>query len=92
MTNLTQTVDRFAELHAEISRLTEEANTLKAELIASGEKQIKGTFVKASVTVSAPRVTTDYRGLVAELNPPPELIQAWTTVGNPSTSVRLYGL
>lgn len=92
MTDLTQIVDRYAEIHAEISKLTAQADALKAELIASGEKQVAGTFVKASITVSAPRVTTDYKGLVEELNPPAELISAYVKVGNPVTSVRLYGL
>lgn len=92
MTDMTQIVDRYAELHAEINKLTEQADALKAELIASGEKQVAGTFVKASITVSAPRVTTDYKGLVAELSPPDDLIQAYTKVGAPVASVRLYGL
>ena len=48
MTYLTQVVDRYAEIHSEISKLTERANDLKAELIASGQKQVSGTFVRAS--------------------------------------------
>lgn len=92
MTNLVNTVDRFAELHAQINALTEEANALKAELIASGESTIKGTFVKASVSVSAPRVTVDWRSVSEQLNPPEELVKACTKVGNPVASVRLYGL
>lgn len=92
MTDITQIVDRYAEIHSQLSALTEQADALKAELIATGEKQIKGTFVKASIAVSAPRVTTDYKAVVAELNPPKDLILAHTKVGSPTTSVRLYGL
>ena len=92
MTNMTDLVDRYAEVHAEINALQEKAEALKAELIASGEKQVRGTFVKATISVSAPRVTTDYKGLVAELNPPAELIQAYAKVGSPVASVRLYAL
>lgn len=90
MTDLHAVVDRFAELQATINDLTEQANLLKAELIASGETKVAGTFVRATISVSAPRVTVDYKGLVAELAPPEPLIQAHTKVGAPVTSVRLY--
>lgn len=90
--SVSELVDRYAEIHSQLSALTEQANELKAQLIATGESRIKGTFVSASITVSAPRVTTDYKGLVEELNPPAELISAYVKVGNPVTSVRLYGL
>jgi hypothetical protein len=90
MTDLHSVVDRFAELQATINDLTEQASLLKAELIASGESKIAGTFVRATISVSAPRVTVDYKGLVAELAPPEPLIQAHTKVGAPVTSVRLY--
>lgn len=92
MINMTDLVDNYADLHAQINELTAKAEALKAELIASGEKQVRGTFVKATISVSAPRVTTDYKGLVAELNPPVELIQAYAKVGSPVASVRLYAL
>jgi hypothetical protein len=92
MTNMTDLVDRYAEVHAELNALQEKADALKAELIATGEKHIKGTFIKATVSVSAPRVTTDWKGVVAELAPPQELLQAYTKVGSPVASVRLYAL
>ena len=90
--SMSDLVDNYAELHAQINDLTEKANALKAELIASGEKQIKGSFIKATISVSAPRVTVDYKGIVAELAPPEPLIQAHTKVGTPVASVRLYAL
>jgi hypothetical protein len=90
MINMTDLVDNYADLHAQINELTAKAEALKAELIATGEKQVRGTFVKATISVSAPRVTVDYKGLVAELAPPEPLIQAHTKVGAPVTSVRLY--
>jgi hypothetical protein len=90
--NLTQIVDEYAEVHAEISRLEERAKALRDNLIQSGESVAKGTFLKAVISTSAPRVTTDWKGVCTAINPPPELIQAKTKVGDPVTSVRLLAL
>lgn len=90
--SLPDLVDRYADVHSQISALKEKADDLKAQLLASGEKQIKGTFVKASISVSAPPVSVDWKGIVTELAPPEPVIQAHTKVGSPVSAVRLYAL
>lgn len=87
---LSDIVDRYAELHSQINDMQAEAEVLKAQLIASGTPSIRGTFVKATVTTSKPRVTVDWKGLAADLNLPQDLIDAFTKVGDPVTSLRLY--
>lgn len=90
--NLSTLVDQFAELHATINRLQAESDALKAQLIASGEASISGTFVRAAITTSKPPVKVDYKAVVAELDVPQEVIAAHTSLGKPVTSVRLYAL
>jgi hypothetical protein len=92
MIDLTTLVDSYAEIHAQISALQDKADALKAELIASGEQKIPGTFVKAVITTTKPRVTTDWRGVATEVHAPQAIIDAFTKTGEPTTSVRLYAL
>ena len=90
--DLTTLVNDYAEVHAEIAALQARSEELKAQLIASGETKIPGTFVKAVITTTKPRVTTDWKGVAAELHAPQDVIDTFTKVGEPTTSVRLYAL
>jgi hypothetical protein len=90
--DLTTLVNQYAEVHAELNALQAESDELKARLIASGETKIPGTFVKAVITTSKPRVTTDWKGVASELHAPQTIIDAFTKTGEPAVSVRLYAL
>jgi len=87
---MTDIVDRYAELHAHISEVEAEMSTLKAQLVAAGEPTIKGTFVKAVISTSKPRITVDWRSVAAELKAPPEIVDTYTKVGEPVTTLRLH--
>lgn len=89
---LTDLVDRYAEIHAKLSELEAEQAVLKAQLIASGQTKIPGSFVKVVLTTSKPTVRTDWKGLAAELKPPQDLIDIYSKPVEPVTSVRLYAL
>jgi hypothetical protein len=67
-----------------------QAEVLKAQLIASGQTNIRGTFVKATISTSKPRTTVDWKSISAELQAPQDLIDSYTKVGDPVTSLRLY--
>lgn len=88
--NTVNLVDRYAELHAQITEMNSEMALLKAQLIAVGESNIKGTFVRAAVTTSKPRVTVDWKAVAEELEAPEPLVAIHTKVGEPVTSIRLY--
>ena len=88
--NTVNLVDRYAELHAQITEMNSEMALLKAQLIAVGESNIKGTFVRAAVTTSKPRVTVDWKAVAQELEAPEPLVALHTKVGEPVVSVRLY--
>ncbi len=90
--SLSTLVDQFAEVHAQINALQAQSDSLKAQLIASGEASIPGTFVRAAITTSKPRQTVDWKGVAAELEAPPEVVSAYTKIGDPVTSLRLYAL
>ncbi len=83
-------VDRYAELHAQLSEINAEMGTLKAQLVAVGDTNLSGTFIRAAITTSKPRITVDWKAVAAELEAPEPLIALHTKVGDPIVSVRLY--
>lgn len=90
--SLVDLVDRLAEVHALINELEAEQTVLKAQLVASGQPKIPGSFVKAVLTTTKPSVRTDWKGLAAELKPSQDLIDIYSKPVEPVTSVRLYAL
>lgn len=83
-------VDRYAEIHAQITELNTEMALLKSQLIATGDTNIKGTFVRAAIATSKPRVTVDWKAVAEELEAPEPLVAIHTKVGEPVISIRLY--
>ena len=83
------TVDRLAQVKAEIARLTDEEKTLKDVLIASGEKAIDGTAHRAAITYSEGRTLIDWKTIAERFNPSHQLITAHTSTGAPFYTVRV---
>lgn len=83
-------VDRYAELHAQLSEINAEMGTLKAQLVAVGDTNLSGTFIRAAITTSKPRITVDWKAVAADLEVPEPIIALHTKVGDPIVSVRLY--
>jgi hypothetical protein len=88
-TMIAATVDRLAQVKAEIARLTAEESSLKDVLIASGEKAIDGTLHRAAVSYSEGRTMIDWKTIAERFNPSHQLITAHTSTGAPFFTVRV---
>ena len=85
-----QLVDRYAELHAQVSEAQAEMMVIKAQLIATGQTRIKGTFITASITTAAPARRTDWKGVATELGATADVIAAHTATAEEGvTTLRL---
>lgn len=86
---LAATVDRLAEIKAQIATLQAEETELKNDLTESGAEAIEGTLHRAAICYNTTRTTTDWRAVAEHLKPSRQLIQAHTTTGQPFNTVRL---
>ena len=87
-----QTVDRLAEINAQMDALEKEAKALKAELIAYGLPKIDGTQHRATISQQEGRILTDWRAIAERLQPSHQLIAAHTKQGQGFAVVRLFSL
>ena len=71
-------VDELGLLLAEIKKLNNRADALKAELKASGESAVDGQYYHASIS-RAERFTTDWHAIAEKFEPSRQLITAHTT-------------
>lgn len=81
-----QLVDRYAELHANKNDIEAEMSVIKAQLEATGQPRIKGTFVTATIITSAPARRTDWKSVAAEMKPPAEIIALHTKTAEAGTT------
>lgn len=86
---LAATVDRLAEIKAQLAALQLEEEQLKADLIESGAAAIEGTLHRAAITYGTTRTATDWRAVAEHLKPSRQLITAHTTTGKPYDSVKV---
>ena len=86
---LAATVDRLADIKAQIAALQAEEADLKADLIESGAAEIEGTLHRAAITYNTTRTTTNWHAVALHLKPSRQLIKAHTTTGEPFDSVRV---
>lgn len=84
---LTQSVDRLAEVNAQIAALEREQVLLKVSLMAAGPDEILGHTHKV-VIVHSIRTSVDTKKLHAEY---PDVYDACST-SSPVHSLRVYGL
>jgi hypothetical protein len=86
---LAATVDRLAEIKAQIAALQAEEDELKNDLTESGAATIEGTLHRAAITYGSTRTTTNWQAVAQHLNPSRQLIKAHTTTGQPFDTVRI---
>lgn len=89
---LAATVDRLAMIKAEINRLQNEEAALRADLIDSGADLIEGTYHRAAITYNTTRSATAWEALARACIDPellPDLIEDYTTTGQPFDTVRI---
>jgi N-methylhydantoinase B/oxoprolinase/acetone carboxylase alpha subunit len=83
------TVDRLADIKAQIAALQAEEDELKNDLTESGAETIEGTLHRAAITYGSTRTTTNWQAVAQHLNPSRQLIKAHTTTGQPFDTVRI---
>jgi N-methylhydantoinase B/oxoprolinase/acetone carboxylase alpha subunit len=86
---LAATVDRLADIKAQIAALQAEEEELKNDLTESGAAAIEGTLHRAAITYGSTRTTTDWQAVAQHLKPSRQLIKAHTTTGQPFDIVRI---
>jgi hypothetical protein len=91
---LASSVNRLAQVNAELKALNDEAKALKEVLIASGVEVISSDAYKAVVKFSEPAPSVDYKKVVELLavEVPKRIINKATKVRAPYYSVALYDL
>jgi hypothetical protein len=82
-------VDQLGEILAQIKRLEDQANMIKAELKANGTGQYAGDTFSATVYESKGRTTIDWQTIAEKFNPSRQLVAAHTSVGQPVVSVKV---
>jgi hypothetical protein len=87
---LAHTVDRLAQLKAQIAELREQEAQLKEILIASGESAIDSVMYRATISDTKPRDKVDWESIAMKFNPSRQLIRAYTTEGEGYYQVRVY--
>lgn len=84
-------VDQLADVQTQIPVLEAREKELKTVLIASGQKEVCGSTLRAVISTTKASVTVAWKAVAEALNPPQELIDANSTPKAPVTSVRLCG-
>ena len=89
---LTAAVDQLAHLKAQICNLQAQESALKQTIAESGFDILEGTSHRAAITHNATRNTINWEALARACIDPellPELIEDYTTTGEPFDIVRL---
>ena len=84
---VTETVDKYILLQAEIKRKTEELETLGAEIKSFGPCKLVGTA--GVVSAVAGRKTTEWKLVCAAANVPQDVVDKYTKIGNPSYRINV---
>jgi hypothetical protein len=86
---LAGTVDRLAQVKAEISKLKKEEEGLRKSLIESGLEVIESDFFRAAVSLCDGNVSTDWETIARRFKPSYQLIRRHTTKGDAYHKVRV---
>lgn len=89
LTVLGATVDRLAQIKAQIADLKAEEAGLKLELIASGESVIEGMYHRAAITDRPGAISVDWQAVANHFKPSRQLITAHTSQGEAHSVVRV---
>ena len=71
-------VDQLGFIAAQVAELTKRADSIKANLKASGIDSVEGEFYRASISRSE-RFTTDWHAIAEKFEPSRQLVTAHTT-------------
>ena len=82
-------VDRLGLIRAEISKLKDEAELIRADLEAAGLKHIEGTFYGATLIACYTGDVTNWQAIAKRLGASPQLIRAHTKRGTDYTKLLL---
>lgn len=85
---LAEQVDRIGEIHAAIAELKTRAESIRAELEAAGLPAIDGHQYRATFNTST-RDTVNWQAIAKRLKASPQLIRAYTTTSEASTTMRI---
>jgi hypothetical protein len=84
------TVDKLAQIKAQIAELREQENELKQLLIDSGKAAVDGTHHRATISDCAGKEIVDWQSIAMRFNPSRQLIRANTKAGESYFQIRVY--
>ena len=82
-------VDKLAQVKAKIADLKIDEQTLRQELIDSGESTIEGIYHRAAISPSDGKITIDWHTIAMHFKPSRQLIKAHTSQGDAYATVRV---
>jgi hypothetical protein len=82
-------VDKLAQVKAKIADLKIDEQTLRQELIDSGESTIEGVYHRAAISQSDGKTNIDWQAVAMRLKPSRQLIKAHTSQGEAYSTVRI---
>ncbi len=90
-TPLPAIVDQLTQVQVQIAVLEALERNLKADLIASGLKEVCGSTTRAVISTTQEGVTVAWKDLAMYFVPSAGQIARFSSKKDPVTSVRLYG-
>ena len=87
---LAATVDRLAQVKAQIAELQNQEAAIKAELVATGLPVIDGMYHRVAISEVAPKASIDWKAIAQHFNPSRQLVTAHTSYNEAYTTVRCY--
>ena len=86
----THTVDKLAQIKAQIGDLRQQEDELKQILIDSGKAAIDGTYHRATISEITNKETTNWQAIALKFNPSRQLIRAYTTPNEAFFQIRVF--
>lgn len=87
--NLVAIVDKLGLLAAAAADIDMQSKALKAELILAGVESLEGAKYRAAVSHCPGRSTVNWRALAEHLGASPALVEEFTEIGTPYSTVRI---
>jgi hypothetical protein len=85
------TVDKLAQIKAQIADLRAQEDELKQLLIDSGLSAVDGTMHRATISEVTGKETTNWMAIAMKFNPSRQMIRAYTTPNEAYFSIRVFG-
>lgn len=87
---LAHTVDRIAQIKAQIAELRAAEEELKQILIDSGESAVDSTMYRATISECTTREKIDWQAIAIRFNPSRQLIRRHTSPSEKYFQIRVY--